>query len=314
MAGYDALALVGPTASGKTGLSIALAHELGAEIISCDSMQIYKYMDIGTAKATQAERAEVPHHMVDICEISQSYSAADYVKDATASAKDIISRGKLPLFCGGTGLYLDSVMRGEYPESAESDGSVRRELCEYLEKHGAEALYGLLLDTDPDAAAKIHKNNTKRVMRALEISRETGMTKTEYDGENSEYRGLKMFAVCLNFHNRETLYSRIEARVDEMIEQGLCGELEKLLSMPEFMSNQTAVQAIGYKELFPYMRAQAPLSECTDALKRATRRYAKRQLTWFSHRDYIHMLWADCEDGEIKSRDELTAEFLQMIK
>ncbi len=312
-AGYSAIAIAGPTASGKTGLSLVLAEMLSGEIISCDSMQIYKGMDIGTAKATAEERARVPHHLIDTCELSRSYSAADYVVDAQAAAEDIISRGKLPVFCGGTGLYLDSVMRGEYPKSTDVSEDVRRELFEYYEEHGTDALYALLCETDPISAEKIHKNNTKRVIRALEIVRSTGITKTEHDKENSEYKGMKIFVVCLNFHNREALYSRIEQRVDAMIEEGLADELARLLKTPDFTNNKTAVQAIGYKELFACINGEKTLSECAEELKGATRRYAKRQLTWFSHREYTHMLWADREDGTLKSTDELAGEILNFF-
>ncbi len=313
-AGYSAAAIAGPTASGKTGLSLFVADKLGAEIISCDSMQIYKGMDIGTAKATQNERERVPHHMIDVCGIGESYSAADYARDATLCADDIIKRGRFPLFCGGTGLYLDAVMRGGYSASPGASEELRAQLLEYYNTHGADALYAMLCETDPDSAEKIHKNNVKRVIRALEIAKSTGITKAEYDKENSEYRGLSVFVVCLNFHNRETLYSRIERRVDEMIEAGLADEVRLLSQNKDFMENQTAVQAIGYKELFPYIRGEASLEECADALKAATRRYAKRQLTWFMHREYTHVLWADREDGTLKGQDELAEEFFSLIK
>ena len=311
--GYDAVAIVGPTASGKTGLSIALAELLCAEIISCDSMQIYEGMDIGTAKATEQERSAVRHHLIDICPLSRTYSAADYVKDATAAARDIISRGKLPLFCGGTGLYLDGVMRGEYPEASESDTELRAELERYALEHGNDALHEMLRAIDEESAEKIHKNNVKRVIRAIEIAKSTGVTKTEIDAQNSEYKGLKIFVVCLCFDNRELLYSRIERRVDMMIEDGLCTEIERLMQDPDFMSNKTALQAIGYKELFPYVRGEMPLDECVNRLKISTRRYAKRQLTWFLGRGYVNVLGCDREDGSIKSAQTLAEEFVKLL-
>jgi len=311
--GYDAVAIVGPTASGKTGLSVALAEHLGAEIISCDSMQIYEGMDIGTAKATEEERRAVRHHLIDICPLSRTYSAADYVKDATAAAREIISRGRLPIFCGGTGLYLDGVMRGEYPTASESDGKLRRELAEYANEHGKEALHEMLRGLDEESAQKIHPNNVKRVIRAIEIAKSTGLTKTELDAQNSEYKGLRIFVVCLYFANRELLYSRIEKRVDMMLENGLCAELEGLMRDPCFMNNTTASQAIGYKELFPYVRGEASLEECADRLKVSTRRYAKRQLTWFLGHDYVKLLSCDREDGSIKSTDVLAEEFEKLL-
>lgn len=311
--GYDAVAVVGPTASGKTGLSIALAKLLDAEIISCDSMQIYEGMDIGTAKATEEERAEIRHHLIDICPLSMTYSAADYVKDATAAARDIISRGKLPLFCGGTGLYLDGVMRGEYPKASETDEKLREELECFVSEHGNDALHDMLRELDAESAQKIHKNNVKRVIRAIEIAKSTGLSKTEMDAQNSEYKGLKVFVVCLYYGNRELLYSRIERRVDLMIEDGLCTELERLMLDPDFMNNKTALQAIGYKELFPYVRGEMSLSECVDRLKVSTRRYAKRQLTWFLGHDYVNVLTCDREDGSVKSTQVLIEEFTKLF-
>ncbi len=308
-ANYEALSIVGPTASGKTGFSLYIANRLPIEIISCDSMQIYKCMDIATAKATEAERRAVPHHMIDICSLSESYSSADYQRDASACAKGILERGRFPVFCGGTGLYLDAVMRGGYPEETESNAKLRQELSEYYNLHGAEALHKMLCSLDAEAAEKIHKNNVKRVMRAIEIAKSTGLTKTEYDRQNSDYRGLRVFVACLNFRNRETLYSRIDKRVEQMLSEGLLEEAEALMQREDFLGNQTALGAIGYKELFPYIRGEGSLCDCIEALKIATRRYAKRQLTWFLHRDYTHVLWVDKENGELKTNEEL---FLEM--
>ena len=311
-AGYEGIAIVGPTASGKTGLSVSLAKMTGSEIISCDSMQIYKGMDIGTAKADESERGGVVHHMLDICGLDQSYSAADYARDAAMCAENISARGMLPIFCGGTGLYLDAVMRGGYSESADTDPIFREELLSYAKEHGNEALHKKLYDIDPTAAEAIHPNNVKRVIRAIEIAHFTGKTKTETDAEHSEMRGMKIYAVCLCFQDRELLYKRIEQRVDMMIEAGLIDELRMLMCDPAFMNNKTAVQAIGYKEFFPYIRGEASLDACTEELKRATRRYAKRQLTWFTNKDYINILYCD-SDGRVKDRDELLCGLSEMI-
>ena len=310
--GYEAIAIAGPTASGKTGLSVEIARRLGAEIISCDSMQVYRGMDIGTAKATEQERSGITHHLLDICELSEPYSAADYVRDATAAARDIISRGSFPVFCGGTGLYLEGVMRGGYPESADTDPRLREQLSEYARTHGNEALHEMLRSIDPVSADAIHCNNVKRVIRAIEIARCSGRAKSELDRQHSALDGMRIFVVCLIFSDRELLYRRIEARVDMMIEQGLCDELSRLMENGDFLTNRTALQAIGYKELFPYMRGEASLGECVDQLKCATRRYAKRQLTWFHGKDYVRDLVCD-DNGRIKSACELADELALMI-
>ena len=311
--GYDAIAVAGPTASGKTGLSIALARALGGEVISCDSMQIYKGMDIATAKVTREEMGDIPHHLIDIRELGEVYSAADYVKDATEAVEDIRERGALPIFCGGTGLYLESVMRGEYPDASESDPALREELFEYAREHGNRALHDMLRSLDAESADAIHENNVKRVVRAIEIIRASGMKKSELDREHSEMRGKRIFCVYLCFSDRELLYDRIGRRVDIMLRDGVCDELKALMTEPDFMNNQTAIQAIGYKELFPYVRGESSLEECVEELKKATRRYAKRQLTWFSRREYMRGLYSDTEGG-MKPTDRLACEHVELLE
>ena len=312
--GYDAVAVVGPTASGKTAVSLVLADQLGGEIISCDSMQIYKEMDIGTAKATEEERSCVPHHLIDVIDPDREYSAADYVKDAYRAMDSICVRGNFPIFCGGTGLYLESVMRGEYPEQSYSDAGIREELFAYARENGNEALHAMLCEIDPCSAQKIHKNNVKRVVRAIEIAKCTGSTKSDVDARNSEFRGPRVLVYCLCFHDRDLLYSRIERRVDKMIEEGLVEEARRLLLSGKLESNRTAMQAIGYKELLPFLRGEAELCECVSTLKTSTRRYAKRQLTWFLSRDYVHTLFCDTESGRIKDAQELVQEIAENIK
>ena len=311
--GYDAIAIAGPTASGKTGLSVALAEILSGEIISCDSMQIYKGMDIATAKVTDEEMRGIPHHLIDICPLDRLYSAADYVTDATRAVREIRERGKLPIFCGGTGLYLESVMRGEYPESSECDTKLRDELFAYAREHGNKALHDMLRLLDSESADAIHENNVKRVVRAIEIIRSSGQKKSELDREHSEMRGPRILSVYLCFEDRELLYSRIDRRVDMMVEAGIVAELEGLMADAAFMSNSTATQAIGYKELFCYLRGESTLDECIEVLKRATRRYAKRQLTWFSHRDYMTALSVD-EGGRVKPAERLVRDCLDLIE
>lgn len=290
-------AVTGPTASGKTALAIALAKRLDGEIISCDSMQIYRGMDIGTAKPTKEELAQVPHHLIDILPADAPYSCSDYVKDAERAVEDIVSRGKLPIFCGGTGLYLDRFLKGGNDDSAACDEALRRELWSFYEEKGADALYERLLELDPEAAEAIHKNNVKRVIRAIEICLVTGEKKSDIDRKNSEVVDkYDHQVITLAFSNRELLYRRIETRVDQMIDEGLVEETKRLMAEGVFERSVTAAQAIGYKELFPYLRGEVTLESCVDELKAATRRYAKRQVTWFSGKDYAHKILVD--DGK----------------
>lgn len=292
------VAVTGPTASGKTALAIELAKRLDGEIISCDSMQIYRGMDIGTAKPTKAELAEVPHHLIDILPPDAPYSCSDYVKDAERAVEDIVSRGKLPIFCGGTGLYLDRFLKGGNDDSAACDEALREELKQFYEENGVDALYERLIALDPVAAEAIHKNNVKRVMRAIEICLVTGEKKSDIDKKNAEITDkYDHRVITLTFENRELLYNRIETRVDQMVAEGLVEETRRLMAEGVFERSVTAAQAIGYKELFPYLRGEANLEDCIDELKTATRRYAKRQLTWFSGKDYARKIVVDGEKG-----------------
>ena len=298
-------AVTGPTASGKTALAIELAKRLNGEIISCDSMQIYRGMDIGTAKPTKEELAQVPHHLIDILPPDAPYSCSDYVKDAEKTVEDIVSRGKLPIFCGGTGLYLDRFLKGGNDDGAACDENLREELKRFADEKGIDALFERLVELDPVAAETIHKNNVKRVMRAIEICLVTGEKKSEIDKKNSEIVDkYDHKVITLAFENRELLYRRIEARVDQMIDEGLVEETKKLLADGVFERSQTAAQAIGYKELFPYIRGEATLESCVDELKAATRRYAKRQVTWFSGKDYVNKVQIDC-DNRLKTFEDI---------
>ncbi len=307
-------AVTGPTASGKTALAIELAMRLNGEIISCDSMQIYRGMDIGTAKPTKEELSQVPHHLIDILPADAPYSCSDYVKDAERAVEDIVSRGKLPIFCGGTGLYLDRFLKGGNDDSAACDEALRRELWSFYEEKGADALYERLLELDPEAAEAIHKNNVKRVIRAIEICLVTGEKKSDIDRKNSEVVDkYDHRVITLAFENRELLYKRIEMRVDQMIGEGLVEETKRLMAEGVFERSVTAAQAIGYKELFPYLRGEESLEACVDELKAATRRYAKRQVTWFSGKDYAHKVFVD--DGkELKTFEEIVNFSTQLFK
>ncbi len=284
-------AVVGPTASGKSGLALALCRELGGELISCDSMQVYRRMDIGTAKPTTAEQAAVPHHLIDVAEPWEPFSCADYVALAAAAIEDCVARGRLPIVCGGTGLYLDALLRKNDFAENTSDEAVRAELMAFAAAHGAEALHRELQAVDPDSAAAIHPNNVKRVARALEIYRVSGLTKTEQD-RRSRQGGERYHATVLGlrYADRAVLYRRMDRRVDQMVEQGLIEETRALLAEGVFAQNQTAAQAIGYKELLPYLQGSCTQEEAIERLKLATRQYGKRQMTWFSARPYVQWL------------------------
>lgn len=294
------LCVVGATASGKSALSLALAEQLGGEIVSCDSMQVYRRMDVGTAKPTRDERLRVRHHLIDVVEPDEPFSCAEYVALASKAIQQISERGALPIVCGGTGLYLDALLRGGFEET-KSDPALRESLFAYAEAHGNHALHERLRAVDPESADAIHENNVKRVARALEIYESTGMTKTESDRRSRELQSPYAARVIgLLYEPRELLYGRIDRRVDEMLAAGLREETERLLGEGVFESNMTAAQAIGYKELLGYLGGTQSLLEATEELKRATRRYAKRQMTWFGAKDYVE--WIDMTDrGEVIS-------------
>ncbi len=306
-----ALAITGPTASGKTALSLGVAERLSAEIISCDSMQIYKEMDIGTAKATVAERALVPHHMIDFLSPTKSYSVEEYRAGAIACAREITGRGKLPLFVGGTGLYIDSVGRCNAQDAPESDPEYReRILAELKSEEDVTVLWERLREVDPESAEKIHKNNVRRVIRALEIYDKTGKPKSQLDresliGEREVFVGM----ITIDFLDRELLYRRIDKRVDIMIEEGLLSEVESLYRRG-LISSGTASAAIGYKEIIEYLDGRCSLEEAVELLKLNSRRYAKRQLTWFRHEREARIIYADNPDGSMKSADEMIEEAL----
>ncbi len=307
------LAVVGPTAGGKSALALALAQRLGGEIVSCDSMQIYRGMDIGTAKPTASERAAVPHHLIDIAEPETDFSVMDFVAAAEQATTDVLSRGRLPVFCGGTGLYLDSFLRGEESETPGADAAVRAELESIARVNGNEYLHGLLQAADPESAAAVHPNNVRRVIRALEIYRTTGIPKSEWDRRSLERPARYAATVIgLEYTDRELLYARIEQRVDQMIAAGLVEETRALLARGVFERSRTAAGAIGYKELLPYCRGECTLEEAVRELKTATRRYAKRQMTWFRARPYVQWIQADV-DGELRKSEEIVNISLELF-
>ncbi|MBQ5390215.1 MAG: tRNA (adenosine(37)-N6)-dimethylallyltransferase MiaA, partial [Clostridia bacterium] len=251
------LAIVGSTASGKSALALAAAEHFGGEILSVDSMQVYRRMDIGTAKPTAAEQAAVRHHLIDICDPCTPFSAAEFAPMALACAGEVTSRGKLPIFCGGTGLYLDSLMRGGAPSETASDERVREELRAFAEQNGVHALHERLAAVDPESAEAIHENNVKRVIRALEVYLVSGKPKSAWDAESRlAPRAIEPTVIGLCYHNRDLLYARIDARVDAMLGMGLLEETARLEKEGVFAANGTAASAIGYKELLPAIRGE----------------------------------------------------------
>ncbi len=271
--------ICGPTASGKTALSIQLAQKINGEIISSDSMQIYKDMNIGTAKPTIEEMQGIKHYLIDFVEPNQRYSVAEFKKDAENAIEEILAKGKTPIVVGGTGLYVDSLIYGIEYQDIKIDEEYRKELEKRAQKEGLEALYAEAKKIDPEAVKKISSNDQKRILRILEIYKATGKNKTEQEQE-SRKKGVKydykVFAIDMN---REVLYDRINKRVDIMIENGLIEEVEKLLK--KYKEFPTAMQGLGYKEVVEYLQADITKEEMIEKIKRETRRYAKRQMTWF---------------------------------
>lgn len=284
-------AVVGPTASGKTRLAVNLCRRLNGEAVSCDSMQIYKYMDIATAKPTADEMCGVAHHMIDFLEPTEKYSVAAYCDDAEKCIADILSRNKLPLIVGGTGLYYSSLIDGITFADESDDTTVRDNLEKRCEAEGIQALYNELSEIDPESARVLHINNRGRIIRALEVYYKTGVTMSEQQRRSRLTQSkFDCTAICLDAKDRQFLYDRIDRRVDIMIENGLVEETRRFLSGE---LGKTASQAIGYKELKPYIDGELSLDEAADNLKRATRRYAKRQLTWFRRDERINRLYID---------------------
>lgn len=292
------LAVVGPTASGKTALAVALAKELQGEIISADSMQIYKEMNIATAKPDENEKEGVPHHLMDFLPPSELYSVADYVAGAKKAIEDVHARGKLPIIAGGTGLYVDSLLKGIRFSEEKFDPQLREELNREYEESGLEHMLKRLEEVDPQSYERLRaEKNPKRILRALEIYLSTGVTMSRQI-ENSLPKEAPYDAVKigLKYADRQKLYDRINLRVDRMMEQNLLEEAKQVLSKP---LGATAVMAIGYKELAPYLNGEKTLEECVEHLKQETRRYAKRQLTWFGRDKEIQWILTDqCRDFE----------------
>lgn len=291
----DIIVIGGPTASGKTKLAIELAREFDAEIVSADSMQIYRGMDIGTAKPTKAEMAEVPHHMIDVADIDESYSVMDYVNGADRAIDSILSKGKKVIVAGGTGMYLDCLTGRMTLDAPMSDESVRRELTAIYEREGADALYEIFLKEAPSKIGTIHKNDVKRIIRAIEKAR-AGFDEKEVSKKNKRYNSL-WFSIDIE---REKLYNKIDRRVDAMLDGGLVDEVRKVI-LPRREQCTTSLQGIGYKEVLLYLDGELSFPEMAELIKKRSRNYAKRQLTWFRKNSEIN--WVSAEKAFTEAKE-----------
>lgn len=298
------IVVAGPTASGKTGLAVEIAKAVSGEVISADSMQVYKGMSIASAAPAQKEMQGVAHHLVEFLDQSEGFSVSDFCRLAKEKISEISARGNVPVIAGGTGLFIDSLVDNINFTEAQTDFELR----ERLMQKDCDELYSMLLEVDKEAAEKIHKNNKKRVARALEIYYSSGATKTAQDiNSKKEESPYEVLYFVIGFKSREVLYERINRRVDLMVEAGLVEEARENLSKEK----ATSAQAIGHKELAPYFRGEKSLGQALDDLKRETRRYAKRQITWFKRRENAVWLYADEEGADIvKAAVDKSREFL----
>jgi len=304
---HEVLTVVGPTAVGKTAVAIALASSLEGEIVSADSRQLYRGMDIGTAKPTAAERKLVQHHLIDIIEPSEAYDAVRFAADAERTIVELLSRGATPLVVGGTGFYVASLFRGLF-EGPGRNPDVRASLTERAESEGSAALHEELARVDPASAERIHTNDLSRVIRALEVYATTGRSLSEWQKEPDRVPAFSARYVGLTLP-RETLYERIDRRVDAMMKTGLLAEIEGLVSRGALSSDMPAASAVGYRELLPVVeRGEGDVAEAVALIKRNSRRYAKRQMTWF--RSIEGVAWFDLDD---RTPDDTAAEILALL-
>ena len=288
------IVITGPTATGKTALSVALAKAIGGEVVSADSMQLYRSMDIGTAKVSPAEAQGIPHHMVDVAEPWEDFSVSRWVDMAAAACEDIFARGKVPIICGGTGLYIDSLLSGrDFAAAPKEDPLLRQRLSGEYDSIGGEAFREKLREIDPERAEKLHPSDKKRLTRAMEVYLLTGETITEHDRRTQSlpprYESLRF---ALTYEDRERLYERIDRRVDIMVEDGLFEEVESLLARG-LRPGSTAMQDIGYKEPAAYFAGELSREEAIEKIKQESRRYAKRQLTWLRRDRELHWIYRD---------------------
>lgn len=305
------IVVCGPTASGKTALSVALAKRFSGEVVSADSMQIYRGMDIGTAKPTAEEMQGIPHHMLDIAEPGESYSVSRYVQQADACVRDILRRDRQPIVCGGTGLYIDGLLRGTDFQPCGTDSGLRENLEQQWQRQGAEAMMAQLEKIDPDSARRLHINDKRRILRALEVYFATGETITAHNLRTQSvpprYQAV-MLGLCTE--PRSVLYERIDQRVDKMLECGLEREARQLLSQGKLCG--TAAQAIGYKEMLAYFSGEMTLFAAAEQIKQKSRNYAKRQLTWFRRDERVHWLIYNAPQAEQMLLQSAT-EYLQRM-
>ena len=306
------LVICGPTASGKTALAVELALRHHGEVVSADSMQIYRRMDIGTAKPTREEMWGVPHHMLDVADPEEDFSVARYVDMAAKCVDDILSRGKLPILAGGTGLYIDSLLSGRTFAPFQPDSPLRGQLEEQLRREGGAAMLARLAQVDPDSAARLHPNDEKRIVRALEVYQSTGKTITQHNLETQaippRYDALTL---ALAFERREDMWSRIDRRVDQMMDQGLVAEVQGLLDSG-VPAKCTAMQAIGYKEMAAALLSGGDVRSAAEEIQLRSRQYAKRQLTWFKRNKAARwLLWGREPDFEaaLQTSTEYMEEF-----
>ncbi len=301
------VAVVGPTASGKSDLAVEICLEFGGEAVSADSMQIYKGLDISTAKPTEEEKKGVPHHMMDFLENTESFSVAEYQKMAGECIRDIHSRGKLPVIVGGTGLYIDTLLNNIQLKEDSFDEAIREKLLERVEKEGIESLLAELRGIDPEYAEKMHPNNAKRIVRALEVWYSSGVTMTQQIEDSHAESPYDVCFIGLDAEDRDFLYDRINRRVGIMLRNGLEAEARDYLLQE---NTATSSQAIGCKELKPYFDGEITLDEAADNLRQATRRYAKRQLTWFRRNKEINWIMID----RFNSKTEVQNAAFEIIK
>lgn len=300
--------LTGPTAVGKTELSIALAKSIGGEIISADSMQVYKYMDIGTAKIRSEEMDGVPHHLIDILEPDVAFNVAMFKDLAKSAVEDIYSRGRIPILVGGTGFYIQALLHDIDFSEEDSDSSIRKELETLAVIKGAAFLHEKLREVDPESAEQIHANNVKRVIRALEYYQLHGEKISTHNETERHKESPYDFLYFVLTHDRQVLYERIEKRIDQMIDHGLISEVDNLLKKG-YDSSLVSMQGLGYKELIPYLQKKCTLDEAIYVLKRDTRHFAKRQLTWFRRERNVR--WLD--KSLVSSDEEILKEILNTI-
>ena len=285
------IAVCGPTASGKTAIAIKIANKYRGEIVSCDSMQIYKGMDIGTAKPDEEELSKAPHHLIGIIDTDKEFSVVDYIELASNTINDIQQRGKLPILAGGTGLYMHSLVYGIDFDNDSRDENIRKDLYKQFEENGIDELYTELISLDSAAAEKIHKNNTKRVLRALEYIKTTGKKFSEQSVESECEKRYDVLLLVLSYKDTSILYNRINKRVDIMVEKGLEEEVKNFLYEKPY--GTTSIQAIGYKEFIPYFSGEVTKEEAIENVKKSSRHYAKRQNTWFRREKDANWVFVD---------------------